>query len=590
MPMHSPVPCRRAGSGPVIALVLLALAGCATRAPRDALLSGLRSRALTPTPFLNVKARPAVASTSPIFEPEVSAPPDEDDDEEEDFDEEERNPGEVADDPEAPSHARARLPAAGGDEPLGDWGEGGVGWPDGVGNGRPRPVPMSLDYFQGFLVHVGVPADALPVDGRTLSPEQALQLLPHLLSTETTLGNFAQRRMAAHLLLEVATSGQRVTREELHARMDRFHRLRVLRPDGYLVLAVTGEAKQKMGEVGVAEDGTLRAGRFEVGPFYAVEAGRLWPVDEGMEVPRGALPLGPYVPDDGVVLPALEGAGLALVDTVEGLYRLVFHPGETLEGLTRLPGAVRELVQNAPEYWESFQRKPSGEQVRTLSRLTTHVLLMVGTGGAGAGAKAASWGGTLGHVAVPVFSLTGEGALALRLVALPGRAVAVAGQALHTTYVLHMATTGAVAVAGGRPPPGTWTPPVGGPGQWVPKNEHMSDRSRRFQHKVTKAPAGWVYRVLRNGEKADFDGRDPINGTLLETKGQGYDKHFDKGLKAKRYFKGAQRLVRQAQRQVRVANGVPIRWHVAEPRMVDVLRKLFKNASIKGIDVVYTPP
>ncbi|MGZ3458132.1 MAG: Tox-REase-5 domain-containing protein [Archangium sp.] len=103
-------------------------------------------------------------------------------------------------------------------------------------------------------------------------------------------------------------------------------------------------------------------------------------------------------------------------------------------------------------------------------------------------------------------------------------------------------------------------PPVGGPGQWVPKNERMSERSRAFQHKVAKAPAGWVYRVFHNGEKADFDGRDPVDGTLLETKGQGYDKHFNSNLEAKGYFKGARRLVRQAERQSRVANGVPIRW------------------------------
>jgi hypothetical protein len=118
----------------------------------------------------------------------------------------------------------------------------------------------------------------------------------------------------------------------------------------------------------------------------------------------------------------------------------------------------------------------------------------------------------------------------------------------------------------------------------------MSERSRRFQHQVTKAPAGWVYRVFRDGEKADFDGRDPVTGVLLETKGQGYDRHFEADLKPKRYFKGAKRLVMQARRQSNVANGIPIRWHVAEPRMVDILKKLFKGNGVSGIDVVYTPP
>lgn len=251
---------------------------------------------------------------------------------------------------------------------------------------------MSLDYFQGFLSQVGVPTDALPVDGRILTPEQAMRLLPHLLSTPVTLGNFAQRRMAAHLLLEVATGQLPVAREELHARMRRFLRLLVLRPDGYLVRPTTGEAKQRAGEVTVAKDGSLRAGRFEVGPFYAVDGARLWPVDMGLEALREEPSLGTYEPDDGVALPALEGAGLALVDMVDGLYRLVFHPVDTMEGLTRLPGAVQEFVQNAPEYWEAFRHKPYGERIRDISRLTTSVVLVVGTSGAGA-AKVASFEG-----------------------------------------------------------------------------------------------------------------------------------------------------------------------------------------------------
>ena len=78
-----------------------------------------------------------------------------------------------------------------------------MGWTDGVGDGRPFEVPMTLDYFQGFLAQAGVPSTALPRDGRTLAPRQALELVPHLLSTPVTLGNFGLRRMAAHLLLYV---------------------------------------------------------------------------------------------------------------------------------------------------------------------------------------------------------------------------------------------------------------------------------------------------------------------------------------------------------------------------------------------------
>ncbi|HZI07857.1 MAG TPA: Tox-REase-5 domain-containing protein, partial [Archangium sp.] len=474
----------------VLTLALLMLGGCVGGTPSAGLSPGSRAYQMPPA-----------FSTGASAPPEDAPSPDEDDDPEDDVGEAEGTSG--AEDP--------------------------VGWRDGVGDGRPFPVPFSLDHFQGLLAQVGVPQEVLPEDERTLSPEQAVRLLGHLLEAEAGLGEFPRQRMAAHLLLEVATGAGPVTREVLHARMDRFHRLRVVRPDGYVVRVVTCEAVQRAGEVRLAEDGTLRAGRYEVGPFYAVEDGQLWPVDTGLEVPRGAKPLGPYVPDDGVVLPALDGVGLALGDTVEALYRLVVKPGETLEAIAQLPGVARALFQNAPEYWEAFRQKPGGEQVRTVSRLMANALLTVGTAGAGA-VKSVTWGEKLGRLSVPVLTLTKQGELVLRLVAVPGRAVAVAGQGLSVAWGLHLAKVGS---GGGG---GNWVPPVGGPGQWVPKNEWMSPRSRAFQHKVTKAPAGWVYRVWRNGEKADFDGFDA--GVLRETKGLGYEKHFDADLEPKKYFRG----------------------------------------------------
>ena len=135
------------------------------------------------------------------------------------------------------------------------------------------------------------------------------------------LGKWDRRIFPAHLLLEVATGGVPVSRDELHARKRRFANLLMVRPDGYLVKPTTGVAVQKAGEVVLADDGTLRAGRFEVDPFYAIEEGRLFPVDEKLEVPRGARPAGLHEPDDGVLTPVAEGAVLAVVDMVEGLYR-----------------------------------------------------------------------------------------------------------------------------------------------------------------------------------------------------------------------------------------------------------------------------
>ncbi|HYO66284.1 MAG TPA: Tox-REase-5 domain-containing protein [Archangium sp.] len=442
-------------------------------------------------------------------------------------------------------------------------------------------MPLTLDYFQGFLVQAGVPITALPRDGRTLSPQQALELVPHLLATPVTLGNFGLRRMAAHLLLEVATGGEWVTRDELHARMRRFSQLLVLRPDGYLVKATSGVAVQKAGQVVLSEDGTLRAGRFEVGPFYAIDGGRLFPVDEKLEVPKGARPAGIYEPDDNPGLAVAEGAVLAVADVVEGLYRLVFYTGETIEGLAQFPSAVRQLYENSPQLWEEFRHKPYAEKVRTVSRLATGMVLTVGTSGAGA-AKAASWGGRIGSMNVPLLSLSGDGLLAVRLVAVPvGGAVGVAGNALSATYVLHMANTGAQGPGGGG-----W-PPAGGPGKWEPANESMSGDSRSYQSQVTGAPPGWVYRVWRNGEKADFDGYSLSEGVLQDGKAFSYAKHFDKNLDPKEYFQGAKKLLEAAKRQSRVANGVPIRWYVAEPEMVGILEKMLEKAGLHGIEVVY---
>ena len=481
-----------------------------------------------------------------------------------------------------PSSTARRLSASS----LRPSGPSHVGWRDGVGPGRPWAVPMSLDYFQGFLIQVGVPASSLPVDGRALSPQQALGLVPLLLSTPVTLDNFAGRRMAAQLLLEVATGAVPVERETLHSRMRRFTELLVLRPDGYLVRPTTGEAVQRAGEVTLERDGVPRAGGFEVGPFYRVSGGQLFRADEHLEVPAGTRALGAYSPDDGVLLPAAQGAALAVVDSVEGLYRLAFHFGETLDGIAQLPGVARELYANAPALWDAFRHKPYAERVRTLSRLTTGALLVLGTSGAGA-ARAASWGGKLGQLSIPLLSLADEGTLALRLVVLPvGSAVAVGTTAVGATYVLHMAT--AAGQGAGSPPP-----PVTGPGQWVPKNESMSEEARRYQAQVTGAPPGMVYLVERDGVVGDFDGFNPNEGprgVLIEAKGVGYAHFFDGNSKAKRFFTGAEKLINKARNQVRVANGIPIRWHVAEPQMVEILQKLFQTNEIIGIEVVSTPP
>lgn len=446
-------------------------------------------------------------------------------------------------------------------------------------------MPITLDYFQGFLVRAGVPFSEVPIQGRMFTPEQALEMLPHLLATPVTLGNFGPRRMAAWLLLDVATGNVPVSREALHARMRRFAQLLVARPDGYLVEPTTGTAVQRAGEMELGEDGTLRVGRFEVGPFYAIEGGRLFPVDDALAVPDGARPVDLFAPDDGVVSPVVHGAVLAVLDLLEGLYRVVFHTEETLAGLARLPGAVRVMYENAPLLWVEFRHKPHAERVRIVSRLSLGAALTVGTSGAGA-AKAASWGGSLGRMAIPLLSLSGEGLLTIRLVAAPGvgRAIAGAGGALGATHVLQMANASASG-SGAR----GW-PPVGGPGQWTEDASSMSEQAREYQAQVSGAPRGWCYKVCRNGRCVDYDGYDSRTGTLLEAKAREYAKWFDVDSDPQWGYQGLRGMLDQARRQLRLAGKLRLRWHVAEPRMVEILRKHLDAEGLGAIDVVYTPP
>jgi hypothetical protein len=91
----------------------------------------------------------------------------------------------------------------------------------------------------------------------------------------------------------------------------------------------------------------------------------------------------------------------------------------------------------------------------------------------------------------------------------------------------------------------------------------------------------------RNGE-VDFDGFDPVDGVLLEVKGPNLAKFFDGKLDPKGFFKGAEKFVDQALRQLQVAGRTPVRWIAAEKKFADALQKLFDARNIP-IEVVHVP-
>jgi hypothetical protein len=118
-------------------------------------------------------------------------------------------------------------------------------------------------------------------------------------------------------------------------------------------------------------------------------------------------------------------------------------------------------------------------------------------------------------------------------------------------------------------------------GNWQRVNESMSARARAYQQQITGF-SGQAYFV----DNVKFDGIE--NGVLVDAKGPGYA-NFVKNGQFRVWFRGAANVVDQAERQLRVANGVPIRWSFAEADAVTAIRNLFADRGITGIDIIYTP-
>jgi Restriction endonuclease fold toxin 5 len=118
----------------------------------------------------------------------------------------------------------------------------------------------------------------------------------------------------------------------------------------------------------------------------------------------------------------------------------------------------------------------------------------------------------------------------------------------------------------------------------------MPESARAYQEKVTGAPRGWVYRVKVNGDEVDFDGFDPKEGVLLEAKGPNLAKFFDGELDAKWFFRGADKFVLQARRQLQAASKMRVRWVIAEKKFADTLLKLFRQNGVKGVEISHVPP
>lgn len=431
---------------------------------------------------------------------------------------------------------------------------------------------QEADAFQVVQEACGLEERARHPVGAALSADRARRLWSEVTKTAVTQKSFGPRLVLSWLLRETLTVGERVEYAELPRRAERFSLLVVVRPDGYLVSALGGRPLQRMGQVTLT-DGELKVGRLVVGAFYVSRGGVLYPVDESLRrsdrTPWAELGL-----ERDWLNAALDGAQDAMGEMVLALAETVRDPIRGVEGLAQLPTTVALLIASSPEYFARYGALSLQDQIREAARLSTHLLLMYG-GAAGTVGRVGALGAE-----VPVLSITAEGVLAVRTVAVSaGTATTTLGAGVGAVTVLHMAASG-----------GNWVPPTGGPGKWVQENSSMSERSRAYQSQVTGAPKGWAYEVCRNGKCVKYDGYDPKTDTLLEAKGPGYDHFFDKDLEPFYEFEGLEEWQKQAKRQTQLSGGMRIRWHVAEPRLVAILQKLFRLWRVEGIEVVYTPP
>ncbi|WP_305849538.1 Tox-REase-5 domain-containing protein [Pyxidicoccus parkwayensis] len=440
------------------------------------------------------------------------------------------------------------------------------------------------DAWEMLLTDAGLEAtDARPLPGSPLTPMHAARLLERLLRKPVTLGTFPARMAVGFMLREVLQGGT-VSHRDLLRRAERFARVAVLRPDGYLAWVRTGGTQQKAASV-EWRDGAFRAGLFELGRFYVSNGSVFRLANERLEPVDG--PVFVEVYDDADYLGrSLDGAEAAFLKLALALGQFFTRPLDSIAALKHLPAGVAALIASSPEYFERFRYMTRGEQVRAVAELATSLLVTTGTASATTRTVTGALAGA--EATVPALSLSAQGALSLERVAVPvGRMASVLGGGPGAAIILQRANSaaGAASPSGGREP-----------GQWGPSEEKGAPaRARAYQEQISGRSydeAYWVGGVGRKSGGTKFDGYK--NGVLLEAKGPGYAEFFDENFAPKDWFKhsdGAKDLIDQAARQSKKVEGlgIPIEWHVAEKHAAEAIERLLRSNNVLEIKVIHTP-
>ncbi|HYO55867.1 Tox-REase-5 domain-containing protein [Archangium sp.] len=444
---------------------------------------------------------------------------------------------------------------------------------------------QTADPFQLVQEASGLKEEALHPAGAALYLEQARQLLGQLAKTPVTHRSFAPHRVLSWLLREVLEGGERVEYADLKWRAERFWLLVLVRPDGYLVSALTGTPLQRMGSLKLME-GEWKVGSLVVGDFYFSHGGVFYPVTEALRRADGP-PLAELGLGRDPLNAALDGAQDAMGEMAIALAQSILHPIRNMEDLAQLPTTVAHLITSSPEYFARYGAMSREDQIREAARLSTHVIMMLG----GARATVGRMGG-LG-AELPVLSLTARGEMVLgRVVVAGGTTSTTVSMNLGALSILHMAGRSRGNTGGGSSKAGkdTKTASAQGPGRWTYKKPTTDSKdSLDYQEQVTGRPAWWVYMI---GE-VEFDGFKARE--LLEAKGPGYCSFFNADGTPKYWYKNSGKfdeMMEQARKQSKMARqvGLPLTWHVADAKVTEFLRKIFEKEGWNNITVRHTPP
>ncbi len=291
------------------------------------------------------------------------------------------------------------------------------------------------DAFEYLLLLAGLDnVNDEPPRGAPLTPQEAARVLTVLMNKPVTLGSFPPRMAICHLLREALEGGD-VSREELLRRVERFKRVAVLRPDGYLAWTLNGRTQQRVGPVEWKEE-AFRAGVFELGRFYTVSGWVFRQADAQLRPLMEGPGLAEVYDDADYISRTLDGAQEAYVDLYHTMGQLLTRPLDGIASLRHLPAGVAALIASSPEYLERFRYMTRGEQVKAVSKLTTNLILTVGTAGGTASTLTRAVGGL--EATVPVLSLSAEGLLAVERVVVPvGKAATVLSGGPGAAIILH---------------------------------------------------------------------------------------------------------------------------------------------------------